>query len=205
MLQDPSNSPRSTPIPPGAPQVPQDHPVDNQNPSKNPQGTTQGPPGAPHGPPGPPRTPRSTLSPPAPPRTPHPPGDIVDQPGLEQQVPPGQEVLGDEVLVGADSHGVADAEGAEHVQHLGERGHDTRTHLHTSAHTCACLPRPPQRRGPLLTLWLRPCLSRREMMDLMWFSWMMLRTSGLSIRTQYSTSRIPAGGTPAPVRDPRPI
>lgn len=26
MLQDPSNSPRSTPIPPGAPQVPQEHP-----------------------------------------------------------------------------------------------------------------------------------------------------------------------------------
>lgn len=43
--------------------------------------------------------------------------------------------------------------------------------------------------GP--TLWFLPCLSRREMMDLMWFSWMMFSTSGLSIRTQYSTSRIP--------------
>lgn len=41
-------------------------------------------------------------------------------------------------------------------------------------------------------LWFLPCLSRREMMDLMWFSWMMLRTSGLSMSTQYSTSRIPA-------------
>lgn len=29
-------------------------------------------------------------------------------------------------------------------------------------------------------------------MDLMWFSWMMLRTSGLSMSTQYSTSKIPA-------------
>lgn len=46
-----------------------------------------------------------------------------------------------------------------------------------------------QGEGP--TLWFLPCLSRREMMDLMWFSWMMFSTSGLSIRTQYSTSRIP--------------
>lgn len=42
-----------------------------------------------------------------------------------------------------------------------------------------------------LTLWLRPCLSSREIIDLMWFSWMMFSTSGLSIRTQYNTSRIP--------------
>lgn len=41
------------------------------------------------------------------------------------------------------------------------------------------------------TLWFLPCLSRREIMDLMWFSWMMFKTSGLSISTQYSTSRIP--------------
>lgn len=30
------------------------------------------------------------------------------------------------------------------------------------------------------------------MIDLMWFSWIMFKTSGLSIRTQYSTSRMPA-------------
>lgn len=46
--------------------------------------------------------------------------------------------------------------------------------------------------GSGLTLWFLPCLSSREMMDLMWFSWMMFSTSGLSIRTQYSTSRMPA-------------
>lgn len=45
------------------------------------------------------------------------------------------------------------------------------------------------------TLWFRPCLSNREIMDLMWFSWMMFRTSGLSISTQYSTSRIPGWRT----------
>lgn len=43
------------------------------------------------------------------------------------------------------------------------------------------------------TLWFRPCLSKREMIDLMWFSWMMFKTSGLSIKTQYSTSRMPGG------------
>lgn len=42
-----------------------------------------------------------------------------------------------------------------------------------------------------LTLWLRPCLSNREIIDLMWFSWMMFSTSGLSIKTQYNTSKIP--------------
>lgn len=45
-----------------------------------------------------------------------------------------------------------------------------------------------------VTLWLRPCLSSRAMMDLMWFSWMMFNTSGLSMRMQYSTSRMPAAG-----------
>lgn len=49
--------------------------------------------------------------------------------------------------------------------------------------------------GVMHTLWLRPCLSSRAMMDLMWFSWIMFNTSGLSMRMQYSTSRMPATGS----------
>lgn len=42
-----------------------------------------------------------------------------------------------------------------------------------------------------LTLWLRPCLYSSDMMDLMCPLWMMLRASGLSIKMQCRTSRMP--------------
>jgi hypothetical protein len=44
--------------------------------------------------------------------------DIVHQSGLEEQVSLGQQVITDEVLVGADRHPVAHAQGAQHVQDL---------------------------------------------------------------------------------------
>lgn len=46
--------------------------------------------------------------------------------------------------------------------------------------------------GLPLTLWLRPCLYSSDMMDLMCPLWMMLRASGLSIKMQCRTSRMPA-------------
>lgn len=45
-------------------------------------------------------------------------------------------------------------------------------------------------RSPL-TLWLRPCLYSSEMMDLMCPLWMMFSASGLSIKMQCRTSRMP--------------
>ena len=46
------------------------------------------------------------------------PADVVHQARLQQQIPSWKEVVADEVLVGADSHSVADAEGAQDVQNL---------------------------------------------------------------------------------------
>lgn len=43
---------------------------------------------------------------------------MVHQARLQQQIPSRKEVIADEVLVGADSHSVANAEGAQDVQNL---------------------------------------------------------------------------------------
>lgn len=116
------------------------------------------------------------------------PGDIVYNVGLQQQVAAWEQVFSDEVLVGPHSHTVTHTQRAQDVQNLKA---DTRLSVLLLLRPCK-----KKKSGSLLmqthTLWFLPCLSRREMMDLMWFSWMMLRTSGLSISTQYSTSRIPA-------------
>lgn len=47
---------------------------------------------------------------------------------------------------------------------------------------------------PSVTLWLHPCLSRKEMIERMCPSLMTLRASGLSTRTQWRTSRTPVQG-----------
>lgn len=41
------------------------------------------------------------------------------------------------------------------------------------------------------TLWFRPCLSNREMIDLMWPSAIRFKASGLSVKMQCKTSKIP--------------
>lgn len=41
------------------------------------------------------------------------------------------------------------------------------------------------------TLWLRPCLSNKEMIDLIWPSSIKFKASGLSIKMQCNTSKIP--------------
>lgn len=47
------------------------------------------------------------------------PADVVHEAGLQQEISSRQEIVTDEVLVGADSHSVADAERAQDVQDLG--------------------------------------------------------------------------------------
>lgn len=84
---------------------------------------------------------RSVLTPPHPPRRatarqtppargslspPRPPGDVVDEAGLQQQVAAWEQVPRDEVLVGAYGHPVAHAQGAQHVQHLPKVGEEER-------------------------------------------------------------------------------
>ena len=47
------------------------------------------------------------------------PGDLVDQPALQQQVSVGEQAVTDEVLVGAHGHAVTQGQGRQHLQHLG--------------------------------------------------------------------------------------
>ena len=49
------------------------------------------------------------------------PVDVVDDVGLQHEVSAGHQVVHDEVLVGPDRHRVANAQRAQHVQHLPQR------------------------------------------------------------------------------------
>lgn len=46
------------------------------------------------------------------------PRHVVNQPRLQEQVSPGQQVVTDEILVGSHRDPVAEAEGAQHIQNL---------------------------------------------------------------------------------------
>ena len=46
------------------------------------------------------------------------PGDIVDEVCLQQKLAAREQVLSDEVLVGAHGHAIAHTQGTQHIQHL---------------------------------------------------------------------------------------
>ena len=43
---------------------------------------------------------------------------VINQPCLQEQVSPGQQVVTDEVLVGSHCDPIAETEGAQHIQNL---------------------------------------------------------------------------------------
>lgn len=47
--------------------------------------------------------------------------NIVHQSSLQQQVPFGEEVVADQILIGSHCHPVTDAEGTQHIQNLREQ------------------------------------------------------------------------------------
>ena len=49
--------------------------------------------------------------------------NVINQSRLQEQIPFRQQVVTDEVLVGPHGHAVTDAQGAQHVQNLQQRGH----------------------------------------------------------------------------------
>lgn len=46
------------------------------------------------------------------------PGHIINQPCLQKQVSPGQQVVTNQILVGSDCDPIAETEGAQHIQNL---------------------------------------------------------------------------------------
>lgn len=46
------------------------------------------------------------------------PGDIVDEVCLQQKLTAREQVLGNEILVGAHSHAITHTQGTQHIQHL---------------------------------------------------------------------------------------
>lgn len=46
------------------------------------------------------------------------PGDIVDEVCLQQKLTPREQVLGNEILVGAYGHAITHTQGTQHIQHL---------------------------------------------------------------------------------------
>ena len=46
------------------------------------------------------------------------PGDIVDEACLQQKLTAREQVLGNEILVGAHGHAIAHTEGTQHIEHL---------------------------------------------------------------------------------------
>lgn len=46
------------------------------------------------------------------------PGHIINQPCLQEQVSPGQQVITNQILVGSDCDPIAETEGAQHIENL---------------------------------------------------------------------------------------
>lgn len=89
------------------------------------------------------------------------PGYIINDVGLEQEIATRKQILCDEVLIRPYSDAVTHTQRAEHIQDL---------KIEQQGQKCKGTVVGPEYfkyHLTLQTLWLRPCLSSREIMDLM--------------------------------------